>query len=432
MAAATVDKRLLGLKATDTVHSAARNATNISRLENRVFLGDNLPAMVDMRCKYGACVDLIYLDPPFNSGRDYFGMNGVGFGDTWPRNKAAEAEFQLAISHCAGSPRVIEFMHGMKMALERSHSGMLAYLVYMVPRLVAMWNAMKPTASIYLHCDPSANHYLRGAMDAVFGRQNFRDEIVWKRAAAKNNTTRKFGRLHDTIFFYTKSSEATFHPEYTSHDPKQIKKDKNTGCQFVTADLTMRCFPQTKNPRKFKWSGRSPSANRQWRFDEKTLNRMKKKGSIYQSSPKAMPVEKRFMDGLKGVKIHAWWDDIKALTARHKEKKLDYPTQKPVALLKRIILASSNPGDLVLDPFCGSGPTIAACHETGRKFIGMDISPDAADFSARRMREYYPDFGELRVVRPVEAKPKGKPKSPQPNHGGDKTLTGVRKWEKAA
>ena len=399
-------------------------------VENRFFLGDNLSAMRGIVNKCGPCVDMIYADPMFNSGANYCDDNGVVFTDKW---KFDETEFAAVVKDHSLPVAIRNFLLGWKQAFGVSGDAgrELAYLCDIAPRVAEMRRVLKPTGSIYIHCDPSAVHALKKLMDAVFGAENFRSNIILKRSAGKNNTTRKFGRMHDQILFYVKSSKATFNPLYTPHDPKRLKTDKETGRPFVTVDLTMRCSPETKNPRKFKWSGRSPSAKRQWRFDEKDLNAMKKEGLICQSSPKTMPLQKLFVDDLKGVRIHDVWDDIKPLTARHREK-VDSPTQKPVALVRRMILASSNPGDVVMDPFCGSGTTIAACHETCRRFIAMDISRSAMKMAAWRMKKQYPDFGELRVVRSMEAEPQGGPKSPQSNHGGDKTLTGDRKWKKAA
>ena len=310
-------------------------------LDNRFHLGDCLSVLAELCAAHGAFADLVYLDPPFNSARLYnHALNGgtvserAAFHDTWKWTEAAKKDFRDFRDNAGWSARAAEFLKAMRDLLEKRDPSTLAYLTYMTPRLTLIRKAMKPTASVYLHCDPTASHYLKLAMDAVFGRENFRNDIVWCYSGG-GVPHRDFPRKHDDILRYGKGSAVVFNVG---------RKAYKENTQAVGKHSTL--------------SGGNP------------------------------------IDLGRGTPITDWWTDIKTVTGWSPER-LGYHTQKPVPLLRRIVEASSNPGDLVLDPFCGCGTTIAACHELGRRFVGIDVSRVAADVIGGRMRTQYPDFGEL-------------------------------------
>ena len=298
---------------------------------NTLYHGDCLEVMEGWEA---GCVDLIYLDPPFNSNTNYnilYGKDRIGkprdepaqftaFKDTWFWN--ADAGLRVdEISRASGHP-AHKAIKGLAEMLPET--GMLAYLVYMADRIAAMHRVLKDTGSIYLHCDPTASHYLKTIMDSVFGANNFRNEILWCYTGPAKATTR-FARKHDCIFFYTKNSEHTFNIQRVAFDEATI-------------------------------------ARRQ--YAETTKRGIKFKGMTQENID-------------KGKALANWWADIPSGGQISRKEYLGYPTQKPIALLKRIIKASSNEGDIVLDPFCGCGTTAEAAYSLGRKLIGIDIAPYA-------------------------------------------------------
>ena len=323
---------------------------------NRVFIGDNLPALRALHKAQGECVDLIYLDPPFNSKRDYNFIGGISasskalqkaFGDIWNY----KPEVFNAVVEDTTLLRVEErdFLRGWREAFGvNNEAGQeLAYLCHIVPRLVAMKAVMKPTASIYLHCDHSAAHAVKKAMDVVFGRGNFRNEIIWC-YTTPSNAKKQFPRKHDNILFYSRSGEWTFNDDAVRIPYKRGSKLDGKG-----------------------WGVRDEDYNQE-EID-------------------------------KGKLSPDWWPDITPVQ-RLKNERLGYPTQKPLALLRRIIEASSNPGDVVLDPYCGCGTTVGACRQLteaaeGRKFIGMDMEGFAAQVMKRRMHDKHGGY-ELKLGFP--------------------------------
>ena len=337
----------------------ARGPAKSAPLENTLHIGDCLLTLEDLRETYGEFADLVYLDPPFNSDQNYNrvfrgrdsnwdkmkwrggeaqakkmdALESAAFHDAWKWTNDTKLDCENFIRANKGAAAG-DFMFAMRHALTSSggdggNREMLAYLTYMVPRLAAIRGVMKPSASVYLHCDPTASHYLKLAMDAVFGAQNFRNEIIW--CYSGGSVPRgDFPRKHDTIFRCAKGGGApTFNVE---------RKPFKENTQAVGKHSTL-----------------SGGAS---------------------------------IDLARGTPVTDWWVDIKTVTGWNPEK-LGYPTQKPLALLRRILETSSNPGDVVLDPFCGCGTTIAACHELGRKFVGVDVSRAAADVIKTRMKKFY-------------------------------------------
>jgi site-specific DNA-methyltransferase (adenine-specific) len=367
---------------------------------NRLYFGDNLKWLRDTKQFPHASVDLIYLDPPFNSNADYNVLfretSGEvsqaqfhAFTDTWSWADAAETYHQF-IDNCP-DVAVVELMEALHSFLK--NSPMMAYLAMMAPRLVELHRILKETGTLYLHCDPTASHYLRMLMDGVFGAKNFRNEISWKRSQPKSHTTVNFPNCRDVILRYSKTDSAKFNKVYGEHDPNYIEKfyrftDPN-GRRYRLGDITN---PNKNRPNlTYEFLG----VIRVWRWTKERMQKAYEGGRIYQSKPGAVPQEKRYLDEMEGQPISDNWDDIEHLHGGVRPnfvtESLGYPTQKPLTLLERIITASSNPGDVVLDPFCGCGTTIHAAQKLGREWIGIDVTYLAINLIKRRLKDA---FGE--------------------------------------
>lgn len=348
---------------------------------NKLYYGDCLSVMEEIRSQ---SVDLIYLDPPFNSNRDYTAIyqDETGrllpdqieaFHDMWhldPLRMEAVRKLPITLREAGVDDEGAEFLQVMMTALRRNEPGLLAYLSYMVERLAAMKRLLKPTGSIYLHCDPTASHYLKIAMDAIFLRNNFRNEIIWRRQNAKGLTTRNLAANHDIILRYTASDQATWTPQFTTHNEKYVDDfykhtEESTGRRYQLGDLTN---PNKNRPNlTYEFLG----VTRVWRWSKDRMQRAYKDGLVVQSAPGRVPRLKRYLDEQEGNQVDDLWQDIPPV---QKAERLGYDTQKPLELLERIIDASSKPGDLVLDPFCGCATTMEAAHRLNRRWIGIDIA----------------------------------------------------------
>jgi len=263
----------------------------------------------------------------------------------------------------------------------------LAYLVMMTARLVELHRVLKLTGSLYLHCDPTASHYLKIILDAIFGIENFRNEISWKRFSAKNDPNR-YGRNHDVLFFYTRSAKFTWNTQYGPFEKDYVDQnyrytEEETGRRYRLSDLTAA---KPGGDVDYEWHGQRPYKGRHWAFSRENMDQMHKDGRIVFRRT-GMPVFKRYLDEQPGVPLQDLWTDIR-LHAGSNER-LGYPTQKPLALLERIISASSNPGDVVLDPFCGCGTAVDAAQQLGRSWIGIDVTYLAIDLIRKRLRHTY-------------------------------------------
>ncbi|MDX2141227.1 MAG: DNA methyltransferase [Chloroflexota bacterium] len=252
----------------------------------------------------------------------------------------------------------------------------MAYLVMMTARLVELHRVLKATGSLYLHCDPTASHYLKIILDTIFGAENFRNEIVWKRTNSHNDAN-KFGRIHDTILYYAKNTrQVTFNKQFMDYSQEYIDSEfrqDNEGRWYKVEDLTAPYRGGTGG--RFEFHGRLPGPTRMWRMRQEEMESLWTAGRIKTDSD-GIPLlrgEIVYLDEKAGMPVQDWWDDILRVGNTAKER-LNYPTQKPVALLERIIAASSNPGDVILDPFAGCGTAIAAAQKLGRKWIGIDIT----------------------------------------------------------
>ena len=282
-----------------------------------------------------------------------------------------------------------------------------AYLTMMGPRLVELRRVMKPTASIYVHCDPAASHYLKALMDAVFGATNFRNEIVWKRTSA-HNSGNKFGPVHDCLLLYAKSPQATWNnPHRPIDESYQTSHYGNIegGRRYKRQDLTEAGVRHGATGEQ--WRGINPTAKgRHWMRPPTDLNKWDADGLIHwPPKPGAWPYLKLFLDESPGMPVQDVWDDINPVNPVAKER-LGYPTQKPEALLERIISASSNEGDVVLDPFCGCGTATVAAHRLGRRWVSIDVTYLAVDLMRRRLADTFPaDFPGGTNGVPVDGDP---------------------------
>ena len=344
-----------------------------------IFTGDNLPIMRGMNSE---SVDLIYLDPPFNSNANYaapIGSEAAGaeFKDTWTLNDVDAAWLDLIeVKH----PQLNRVIHAAMTNSDKS------YLIYMAVRLIEMHRILKPTGSIYLHCDPTMSHYLKLVMDSIFGEKQFRNEIIWQRTNAHNLKAKYFSKTHDVLLFYSKDQDYTWNTQYTDYSQAQLsryKKDE-TGRLYTGRDLTV----SSGGNRNFQWRGSRPSSNRSWGASLEQLERWYTEGRILLKKDGTPRLDglKVYLDELPGKQIPAIWTDIPRIGNTSKER-LGYPTQKPLALLERIIKASSNEGDIVFDPFCGCATTLVAADRDQRNWIGIDISAKAAELVVERIRD---------------------------------------------
>jgi DNA modification methylase len=263
------------------------------------------------------------------------------------------------------------------------------YLDYMKNVLADCHRVLKSTGSLYLHCDWHASHYLKIELDKIFGYDNFRNEIIWKRHNAHNDTKqgcKLFGRIHDTILFYSKSKNYTWNPIYEPYPQEYIDKyykhvEPETGRRYAYGDLSGPGGRSKGNPR-YKFLG----VTRYWRFSKEKMNQLYKEGRIIQIKKENVPIMKRYLDEMPGLMLQDVWGDIKSVQVT-KQESVDYPTQKPVRLLERIIEISTNEKDVVLDAMCGSGTTLIAAKNLGRKFIGIDINRVGCKLARKRLQQ---------------------------------------------
>ena len=380
---------------------------------NKLFYGDNLEVLREQIAD--ASVDLIYLDPPFNSNAGYNVLfrdqSGGGadasmeaFDDTWTWGDASRG----ALLDIQGGTNVTlsVMMEAMHKAI--GENPLMAYLAMMAVRLVELHRVLKPTGSLYLHCDPTASHYLKLVLDAVFGAEQFLNEVTWKRTFAHGGA-RRYGPVHDTIFFYSKNGHNRWQDLKIGHDDAYVTKhfrtiDETTGERFQAISLTGA--GTRKGDSGKPWRGVNPTiVGRHWAIPRTilakerleasgtaaALDALDSAGRIYwPAKDGGTPRLKWFVSDLEGARLSDVWTDIPPLSANAKER-LGYPTQKPRALLERIIAASSNPGDVVLDPFCGCGTAVDAAEKLGRRWIGIDVTHISIGMIEDRMRTGYPD-----------------------------------------
>jgi site-specific DNA-methyltransferase (adenine-specific) len=358
---------------------------------NTLFYGDNLPVM--RKFIKDESIDLIYLDPPFNSKADYnvlfkevTGEESTAqiqaFSDFWIWDTEARKAYEYLTIQ---APNDVANLTGAFFNF-LGKNAMLAYLVMMGERLLELHRVLQPTGSIYLHCDSTASHYLKLIMDAVFGVENFRNEIVWKRFNFHADA-RRFGRVSDRILFYTKSGDYKFNRQYAPYKKEYIQ------AKFTHKDEDGRVFRLSDlNPP----GGRGPvyefhGITRPWRITKDKMLQLEADGRIYSESK--VPQLKRYLDELEergGAAVHEIWDDISVVNSQADER-MGFQTQKPVQLLERIIKASSDEGDIILDPFCGCGTSVIAAEKLHRKWIGIDITYLSINLIKNRINDTYPN-----------------------------------------
>ncbi|MEQ7874183.1 site-specific DNA-methyltransferase [Sphingomonas sp. ASV193] len=391
---------------------------------NKLFYGDNLNVLRDHIADES--VDLIYLDPPFNSNANYNilfkSKTGDGsdaqieaFEDTWHWNDHAEDAFDQVIR--SGNTAAAELLRAMRGFL--GENDMMAYLAMMAIRLIELHRVLKPTGSLYLHCDPTASHYLKLLLDGVFGPVGYRTEISWKRSSAHNDAKQgrtQYGNIRDTIFFYSKSSEWTWNWLYTDYDDayknsayrliddngRRYRRDNLTAAKpggdvsylwpvkrLLGSTWEADLDDEFKKPLDgWEYKQVPPYNRRFWAYSKANMRKFASEDRLAYASS-GMPEYKRFLDEMPGVPLQNNWEDIPPAVGN---ESLGYPTQKPVALLERIIAASSNEGDIVLDPFCGCGTAVDAAQKLGRQWIGIDVTHLAISLIEKRLKDRYPDI----------------------------------------
>jgi DNA modification methylase len=354
---------------------------------NSLYYGDNLDVL--RRYIKDETVDLIYLDPPFNSNATYNVLfaekNGShaaaqikAFEDTWHWDQTAAQSYQEIVE--AGE-KPSQVMQAFRTFL--GENDMLAYLAMMAPRLVEMRRVLKPTGSIYLHCDPTASHYLKLLMDAVFSPANYRNEITWKRTSAHNDPKR-YGANVDILLFYSKSDKWTWNELYIPHSPEYVARFRNVdadGRKWADDNLTAKGL--SGGGYEYEYKG----AKSLWRCPPETMKKLDAEERLHFTKAGGIRL-KRYLEDTKGVPLQCLWDDIPPINSQAQER-LGYPTQKPEVLLERIIQASSNAGDTVLDPFCGCGTTISAAQKLKRLWIGIDITHLAINLIKHRLKSAF-------------------------------------------
>jgi site-specific DNA-methyltransferase (adenine-specific) len=376
--------------------SLERKAT----VANALYYGDNLAVLREHIATES--IDLVYLDPPFNSNATYnvlFRSPAGGaaqaqieaFDDTWHWGEEAERAFDAVMQ--STNTAAAELLRSMRGFL--GENDMMAYHAMMAARLLELHRAMKQTGSLYLHCDPTSSHYLKLLLDAVFGVRCFRNEIVWKRTSSHSDS-KTWGRVHDTLLFYTKSDDFAWRTPREAHSDQYLESkyrhDDGDGRRYMLDNMT------SPNPRRnmmYAWKG-FPSPEKGWRYERETMARLDAEGRIWYPTnadgsldKSRRPRLKRYLEEMEGGVRGDVWTDIPPINSQARER-LGYPTQKPLALLERIVETSSDEGDVVLDPFCGCGTAVHAAHKLRRRWIGIDVTCLAIGLIERRLKDAFP------------------------------------------
>jgi DNA modification methylase len=364
---------------------------------NRLYFGDNLEVLRES--VKDESVDLVYLDPPFNSNATYNLLfkspkgekstaQIAAFKDSWRWGPQAELEFSTQLQDC--KPEIAEVMQAMRKLLRESD--MMAYLTMMSSRLVELHRVLKPTGSLYLHCDPTASHYLRVILDGIFGAENYRSELSWRRSSAHNDAKQGrqiYGNVRDVLLFYTKSDQWKWNWQYTPYDQRYIEKnyrhvEARTGRRYRLDNLTAA---KPGGDVSYEFMGTHPYKGRYWAYSRGKMEQFYREGRLYFPKNGGTPAYIRYLDEMPGVPLQNDWSDIGTASGG---EDLGYPTQKPLALLERIIKASSDEGDVVLDPFCGCGTAIHAAQKLKREWIGIDVTHLAISIVERRLQGAFP------------------------------------------
>lgn len=375
---------------------------------NKLYYGDCLDIMQSMG--HGT-VDLIYLDPPFNSNRQYNAIyqdetgrelpdQVEAFCDMWEPNEETERIIRtmpMLVREAGLGDELAQFWKIWLNALRGTQPRLMAYLYYMVPRMLLMRNLLKPSGSIYYHCDPTAGHYIKVMMDGIFGHDQFRNEIIWRRTSA-HSSARRYGPNHDTLLFYSRSEHYVWTEPKVPHEQGYVEKfyrHEDEDGKYRLSDLTAAGVRNGASGKP--WHGIDPTAiGRHWAVPggttdpelrglstQEKLDKLEDRGRVHWPADGEMPSYKRYFHEVDdGQNLQGVWSDIQPIGANAQER-MGYPTQKPTALMERIIEASSNPGDTVLDPFCGCATTLEAAQNLDRHWIGIDIAIHAVKRVAR-------------------------------------------------
>ena len=348
-----------------------------------LYIGDNLSLLRELST---GSVHLIATDPPFNKGQEFkapSGSQAAGsrFQDQWSWKENVDPQWLTYIEQQA--PRLSQAIAVSEAACGEA---MGAYACWLGIRLLEMHRVLREDGSFYLHIDSKANAYVRLLLDTIFGADHFKSEIVWKRTSAHSDGKQgrhQPGAIHDTILFYSRGSQWTWNPVYTPYDEKYVEafykhREPETGRRYRLGDITA---PGQRGP-AYEVMG----VTRHWRYSQARMEALIAEGRIIQQRPGVVPAYKRYLDEMPGVPLQDLWTDILPMGAQARER-TGYPTQKPLALYQRIIELSSNPGDLVLDPFCGSGTTLLAAESLGRRWLGADIAPEVFQLVEERRSE---------------------------------------------
>ena len=361
---------------------------------NRLFYGDNLPVLREHVADES--VDLVYLDPPFNSNRSYSVIFGKkisddanaqiqAFDDTWHWTPETDRLYRDILVWT--NTDVADAMEAFRRLLGESDA--MAYLVMMAPRLYELRRVLKPTGSLVLHCDPTMSHYLKVLLDSMFGAENLRNEIIWQRTGSKGLQTVRLASNHDVLLVYGKTAKATWNKDaaFISYDlsdlpaktaAKYSNIEPGTGRRYELKDLT------NPNPDRPNLTYEFLGVTKVWRWTKERMQKAYDEGLVVQTAPGRVPRVKKYLDEQKGLPIGDVWSDIPPLNSQAAER-LGYPTQKPLALLERIIKLMTDEGDVVLDPFCGCGTTVDAAQKLGRRWIGIDITYISVDLIIKRL-----------------------------------------------
>ena len=350
----------------------------MSDIKNRtIFTGDNLEVLRGFPDEF---VNLIYLDPPFNSKHNYAApigskAAGAAFKDTWTLQDVDVAWWGEIADVNPGLYKVIDT------AMYTNGRSTMAYLIYMAIRILEMHRILKDTGSIYLHCDSTMSHYLKLVLDAIFGSRNFRNEITWRRNAAHSDSKR-YGRITDSILFYTKSSAYTWNVVYVPYTEEYVRKHfacRDENGVYKHEQLTAESL--TGGGYEYEFHGH----RRVWKRSLESMQALERGGRLHFPMKKGgIPRYKIYINEARGVPLQNLWADISKVSG---QEKLYYPTQKPLALLERLIQSSSNEGDWILDPFCGCATACSAAEKNDRNWIGVDISPKAYDLLKIRLKK---------------------------------------------
>jgi DNA modification methylase len=361
---------------------------------NQLFYGDNLEVL--RKHIKDETIDLCYIDPPFNSKRNYNQIyNNVGkedkaqaqaFIDTWTWDDQANQGLAEIQENYLGhfTSQSIDLISGFTKVLGKG--SLLAYLVSMTLRVAEIHRVLKPTGSFYLHCDPTASHYLKIIIDAIFCSQggDFKNEITWKRTSGHSDSG-KYGSVHDVIFYYTKSLKITWNQVYQKYEQNYIDKyyryQDDDGRKWMSDNLSAAGL--AGGGYQYEWNG----VTKLWRCPKTTMEKLDAEGKIYYTKNRVARI-KRYLDESKGLPVQDAWNDIEPLRSWHKEL-LGYPTQKPESLLERIIQASSNEGDIILDAYCGCGTTVAVSQKLNRQWIGIDITYQSISLILKRLEDTF-------------------------------------------